>query len=322
MSVVIAGGAGFIGSRLAEKLAASGKRLLALDNLCRGREEFIAPLEKGGQLVFKRIDLADQAATQEAITAFAKNDPVEIVWHLAANSDIPAGIADSRVDLQDTFMTTFSILQTMKSLDIPQLAFASSSAIYGEFGPDTLLREDIGPLMPISNYGAMKLASEAAICAAGASWLERAMIFRFPNVVGTPATHGVILDFVRKLFETPDVLPVLGDGSQQKAYLHIDDLVDAMLYIVDNASGKLDVFNIGPDDDGCAVRQIAEMAVQAISPKARIEYGTGDRGWVGDVPKFRYSVEKLAKLGWKPRQSSTQAVKKAINEIVLQEKSL
>lgn len=320
MSFVIAGGAGFIGSRLAEKMVSAGESALILDNLCRGSRAYLAPLEKSGRVTFMEVNLADQTATREAIERYAKEHPVEAVWHLAANSDIPAGISDASVDLRDTFMTTYSLLQAMKALGIPRLAFASSSAIYGEFPPEVALREDIGPLMPISNYGAMKLASEAAICAAAASWLERAMIFRFPNVVGTPATHGVILDFVRKLKASPDRLAVLGNGSQQKVYLHVEDLIDAMLFIMKNAPGRLDIYNIGPSDAGCRVSQIAEMVVEAVSPEARIEYGSADRGWVGDVPRFRYSVDKLGKLGWQPGMNSVQAVKKAIAEIVAREK--
>jgi UDP-glucose 4-epimerase len=239
---------------------------------------------------------------------------------MAANSDIPAGIADPAIDLRDTFMTTFNTLLVMRELGIGNLNFASSSAIYGDLG-DAEIHEDMGPLQPISNYGAMKLASEAQIRAAVESYLGRANIFRFPNVVGPPATHGVILDFVRKLAATPDELTVLGDGTQQKLYLHVQDLVSAMLHIADHAPDRFNVLNIGPQDTGATVRQIAESVRDRIAPRARIAFGEGNRGWVGDVPKFRYSTSRLAALGWQPKLTSREAVARAVDEIASQEAS-
>jgi UDP-glucose 4-epimerase len=239
------------------------------------------------------------------------------VWHLAANSDIPAGVTDPLVDHRDTFLTTFNMLMVMRELKIPAIRFSSSSSIYGEFG-DKLIEEDSGPLRPISNYGAMKLAAEAQISAARETFLERADIFRFPNVVGTPATHGVIYDFVAKLRRTPDRLDVLGDGSQQKPYMHVDDLIDAMLFIAARADERLNVFNIGPDDDGVTVRFIAETVRDIVAPGAVIRFGAGDRGWVGDVPKFRYSTARLERLRWRPKLSSADAVRRAAREIAAQ----
>src|SRR5262249_33386313 len=154
------------------------------------------------------------------------------------------------------------------------IRFSSSSSIYGEFG-DALIEEDSGPLRPISNYGAMKLASEAQISSALEAFLQRADIFRFPNVVGTPATHGVIHDFVAKLRSAGDHLDVLGDGTQQKPYMHVDDLVDAMLFIAHRASGRLNVFNIAPHDDGVTVRFIAETVRDIVAPTAEIRFGSG-----------------------------------------------
>lgn len=319
MAVVITGGAGFIGSLLAARFASRGEKALILDNLCRGRREHLAAIEREGTIAFRELDLADEAATLEAMREYIRREPVSAVWHMAANSDIPAGIADAHVDLRDTFLTTFSVLNAMRALKIPCLAFASSSAIYGDLGGETPLREDIGPLLPISNYGAMKLASEALISAAAESWLERALIFRFPNVIGVPATHGVILDFVRKLKKKRGCLHVLGNGSQQKAYLHAESLLDAMLFIAENAGARINVYNIGPDDAGCRVSEIAECVVRAVSPGAAIAYGSENRGWVGDVPRFVYSVEKLAALGWRPPASSREAVERAVMEIAEQE---
>jgi len=174
-------------------------------------------------------------------------------------------------------------------------------------------------LMPISNYGAMKLASEALISASLESFLDKVCIFRFPNVVGVPATHGVILDFIRKLKKDPSRLEVLGNGKQQKTYLHVNELVEAMIFINNNTGNGMHFYNIGALDDGVFVYQIAEEVVKEVSPEAKIFYQDADRGWVGDVPSFYYSVDKLKKLGWSPKLSSLEAIKTATKEISVQE---
>jgi UDP-glucose 4-epimerase len=312
---VITGGAGFVAVNLTRRLLADGERVLALDDLSRGRRELLAQFEGSTGFSFAEVDCADDEAV---FSVMAGADGATHVWHLAANSDIPAGIADPRIDLKRTFLTTFCVLQAMrKTCGDALMHFASSSAIYGDHG-EAEIGEDMGPIAPISNYGAMKLASEAQIRAAVEAWLPGADIFRFPNVIGAPATHGVILDFVRKLKETPGRLDVLGDGTQQKAYLHVDDLVEAMLHVA-GLEGRYKVFNIGPSDDGITVAAIAEAVRDRVSPKARIVFGEGARGWVGDVPRFRYSVRRLTETGWSPTLGSLAAVRRAIDEIALQE---
>ena len=247
------------------------------------------------------------------ISLFAGLGKITDVWHLAANSDIPAGVEDPSIDLQRTFLTTVGTLAAMRTHGISTLHFASSSAIYGDLGMREIV-EDIGPLEPISNYGAMKLASEAQIRASVEAYLPRANIFRFPNVIGVPATHGVIMDFIAKLRATPHRLDVLGDGSQQKAYLHVDDLIEAMLHIA-SRDGRYVVYNIGPTDEGVTVRWIAETVRDYVAPNATIHFGEGSRGWVGDVPRFWYSTARLRATGWAPRVGSEDAVRRAVAEI-------
>lgn len=311
---LIAGGAGFIGVNLAAKLIDQGDEVIVVDDLSRGTLAAMATLQKSNAFHFIELDCSQA----DALDAALGDHKIDEIWHLAANSDIPAGVADYRVDLQQTFLTTVGLLDVMKRRTIATLHFASSSAIYGDLG-DKLIHEDIGPLQPISNYGAMKLASEAQIRAAHEAYVGKVSIFRFPNVIGVPATHGVILDFVHKLKQTPEVLDVLGDGSQQKAYLHVDDLIRAMLHIR-LQPGPFAVFNIGPTDDGITVRSIAERVRDQLCPDARLSFGEGNRGWVGDVPKFRYSVQRLIDSGWQPSLSSEQAMHRAVDEIIAQER--
>jgi UDP-glucose 4-epimerase len=294
--------------------------VFGVDNFCRGQLSNLSNVIEHPNFSFSEVEMTNLVEYREAIMNFHEREAITEVWHLAANSDIPAGVADANVDLQDTFMTTFNTLEVMKELKISVLAFASSSAIYGDLGEQPLV-EDVGPLLPISNYGAMKLASEAAISAAAESYLERAFLFRFPNVIGIPATHGVMLDFVRKLKNTPDNLDVLGDGSQQKAYLHVEELIDAMLTIYTKATEKVAFYNIGAGDDGVKVQFIAEEMVRQFNSSASISYGEGNKGWVGDVPRFIYSIDKLKSLGWAPKLGSVGAVRKSIREVIAQEKS-
>lgn len=316
--IVVTGGAGFIAHGIIQRLLELGKTILAIDNLAGGSLENIAPMRAKRNFAFAQADLADLEAYRQTLAANVELGPVTDVWHMAANSDIPAGLRDNNIDLRDTFITTFNTLQIMEEQGARRLIFASSSAIYGDL-QDKILSEDSGPLLPISNYGAMKLASEAVITAAAEKFLERALLFRFPNVVGVPATHGVILDFVRRLRINGTRLEVLGDGTQRKPYLHVSDLVDAIFAIEARSLSKVDVFNIGPEDSGVTVRQIAEETIAVVAPGAELRFGVGDKGWVGDVPRFRYSIEKLRSLGWKPKLSSLDAARRAIREIARQE---
>lgn len=318
MAILITGVAGFIGSHLAQKFLAQGLQVIGIDNLCRGSLRNIAQIQFNPKFTFCNADLSDLDQYQNLVMDYQKSHSIKEVWHLAANSDIPAGISNAQIDLRDTFLTTYNTLEVMRQFNISTIAFASTSAVYGNLG-DQLLTEDIGPLFPISNYGAMKLASEALISASVESFLKAAYIFRFPNVIGAPATHGVIIDFINKLKSTPENLDVLGNGTQQKSYLHVQDLIDAMLMIRNSSNAPLNYFNIGAGDNGISVRDIAEIVVQSVSPNASITYGEGDKGWIGDVPRFKYSIQKLKNLGWMPQLNSEQAVRLAVKQILADE---
>jgi UDP-glucose 4-epimerase len=308
-TVLITGAAGFVGSHLADRLLEQGHRVIGIDNLSRGRRGNLDEALRNPAFRFFEADLTDLASYRRIVADFR----ITTIWHMAANSDIPNGIADPNVDHRDTFQTTFNTLLVMREAGIPRIAFASSSAVYGAH--DEPLTEDTGPLFPISNYGAMKLASEALISAALESFLERAWIFRFPNVVGPRATHGIIFDLLAKLRTNPPDLEVLGDGTQQKPYLHISDLLDAMFTIQEATSGALNYFNIGPPDEGATVLYIAQAVLREASPSTPIRFTGGNKGWAGDVPRFQYCIEKIKRLGWQPKLTSAQAIERATAEI-------
>ena len=317
---VIFGGAGFIGSNLINALLINAnEQVLCVDNLSRGREDYIQNYFTNDHFCFEECDITDYDALKKIMCKYQLSPDITRIWQLAANSDIPAGVSDLSIDLKDTFLTTVNLLKLMKAMNWKELYFASTSAIYGDHG-DTVLHEEIGKCLPISNYGAMKLASEAAISAACEDFLDFARVYRFPNVIGIPATHGVIFDFITNLLRNPTELTVLGNGSQRKSYLHVSELIDAILFINANSKQKkhIDIFNIGPNDNGIYVHEIAKIVADLFDPLHQILFGTENRGWIGDVPRFNYSIEKLTKLGWAPKMHSREAIKLASIEILNQ----
>ena len=307
MNILITGGAGFIGSHLDDALIARRHQLTIVDNLVLGRKENIEHLIGNPNFRFIEADLLDMPKMRE-IFAEGKFD---MVYHLAANSDIQKGGKDPMVDYNLTFNTTFNVLQLLKEFEIKKFFFASTSAIYGE--TYDVLNEDYGPLKPVSNYGAGKLASEAFISAFSSTYGIQTWITRFPNVVGERFTHGVIYDFIKKLRNNPEELEVLGNGEQCKPYVYVKDLVEAILYVIDHASEKYNVYMIG-SDSRTKVKEIAAMVIEEMGLNAKIRYTGGDRGWVGDVPEFRYDLTKINKLGWTAPHNSNESVRLAIQK--------
>lgn len=307
MNVLVTGGAGFIGSHLDDALIARGHQLTIVDNLVLGRKENIEHLIGNPNFRFIKADLLDMTKMREIFAEGKFN----MVYHLAANSDIQKGGKDPMVDYNLTFNTTFNVLQLLKEFEIKKFFFASTSAIYGE--TYDVLNEDYGPLKPVSNYGAGKLASEAFISAFSSTYGIQTWITRFPNVVGERFTHGVIYDFIHKLQKNPEDLEVLGNGEQCKPYVYVKDLVEAILYVIDHSSEKYNVYMIG-SDSRTKVKEIAAMVIEEMGLNAKIRYTGGDRGWVGDVPEFRYDLTKINKLGWTAPHNSNESVRLAIQK--------
>ena len=307
MKILVTGGAGFIGSHLDDALLAKGHQLTIVDNLVLGRKDNIEHLIGNPNFLFIEADLLDITKMHEIFT----EGKFDMVYHLAANSDIQKGGKDPMVDYNLTFNTTFNVLQLLKEFEIKKFFFASTSAIYGE--TYDVLNEDYGPLKPVSNYGAGKLASEAFISAFSSTYGIQTWITRFPNVVGERFTHGVIYDFIKKLRNNPEELEVLGNGEQCKPYVYVKDLVEAILYVIDHASENYNVYMIG-SDSRTKVKEIAAMVIEEMGLNAKIRYTGGDRGWVGDVPEFRYDLTKINKLGWTAPHNSNESVRLAIQK--------
>ncbi len=309
MKILITGGAGFIGSHLCDYLLNANNEIVVLDNLSLGRENNISHLIKNESFKFIKGDILDQLLLEEIF----KNNNFDIVFHMAANSDIAQSFHNPSVDKDNTFMTTYTLLGMMKKYNVKKIVFASTSAIYGDTAD--VLHENYGPLKPVSHYGAAKLASESFISSFVENYGLQAWIVRFPNVVGERATHGVIFDFIKKLRKDEDKLEVLGNGEQFKPYLYVKDLVEAILFVWQNSNEKLNVYNLGVDSR-TKVKDIARIVIEEMHLNASIEYTGGDRGWVGDVPEFNYDLSKVNNLGWKAKLTSNEAVRKAIQYIL------
>lgn len=307
MNILITGGAGFIGSHLCDELLCGGHRVVVVDNLVLGRKENIVHLLDRNDFSFVEEDLLNLPALEQVF----EQGHFDMVYHLAANSDIQKGGKDPLVDYHLTFNTTFNVLQCLRKYGVKRFFFASTSAIYGETYDQ--LTETYGPLQPVSNYGAGKLASEAFISAFSSAYDIQTWIARFPNVVGERFTHGVIYDFIHKLRKNPGKLVVLGNGEQIKPYLYVKDLVEGIQFICQNTHERFNVYNLG-SESRTRVKEIAAMVIEEMGLNASIEYTGGDRGWVGDVPEFKYDLSKVHALGWCAKHDSNTSVRLAIQK--------
>lgn len=311
MYVLVAGGAGFIGSHLIDRLLAEGHRVLCADKLIMG-DRTIQHLRNNPLFSFCQAELADQSIVDHIF----EENRIDVVYHLAANSDIQKGGLEPSIDFNDTFLTTRALLEGMRKYDVNKLFFASTSAVYGEM-MDIELKETTGGLMPISYYGGAKLASEALISSYVSMCDMSTVIFRFPNVIGPRLTHGAVFDFIRKLRRNPHELEILGNGTQCKPYIYVLDLVDAIMKLTRSiGSGEL-VYNISVNSHGTTVTRIAEIVVEELNLQNVVfKYTGGDRGWKGDVPRFSYDISKVLSTGWIPQYTSDEAVRQTVKDAI------
>jgi len=283
-----------------------GYEIVALDNLSAGKLESIEQWFGNTRFTFLKGDLLDLDTIEKTL------EGCDVVFHLAANPDVRIGANDTKIDYEQNVLATYRLLEAMKnSKSCKNIVFTSSSTIYGD-AKTIPTPEDYGPLRPISLYGASKLASEALISGYSHLFNFRGILCRLANIVGPNSTHGVIYDFIRNLRRNRKTLQILGDGTQNKSYLYVDDCVEAILTVAERAQDQVEIFNVGSDDmiDVLAIAEIVadEMDLKEVKMLLTREISDG-RGWKGDVRRMLLDISKINKLGWKPKWNSHQAVR-------------
>jgi UDP-glucose 4-epimerase len=310
--VFVTGGAGFIGSHLLRALLRDQTigTVVVFDNFSSGQRSHI-PVQPPSQLSTIEGDLKDIEAVKIGMTG------CDQVFHLAANPDIAKAATQPSVDFWEGTYLTQNVLEAMRATGTNSIVYTSGSGVYGE-NARVAFSEDYGPCVPISTYGASKLASEALVAAYCHMFGIRGRAFRFANVVGPRQTHGVGYDFVSRLRRDPTRLRILGNGKQNKSYIHVDDVLTAMFKASADSANPFEIYNVATDDY-ITVDQIAEIAITEYGldhSKVRYEYTGGDRGWKGDVPVVRFDVSKIKALGWRAKRTSIQAVRDAIQAMI------
>ena len=309
MRALVTGGAGFIGSHLIDALITSGYKVRVIDNLSSGKLEFIKTHIDSGKLEFQEGDMTSLSDVEVATKG------IDCVFHLAANPDIRLGTRVTDTDLKQGTIATYNLLESMRINGVKKIVFASSSVVYGEDAP-LPTPESYGPCLPISLYGASKLASEGLITSWAGTFDFQAWIFRFANIIGERGTHGVIFDFIHKLKNDHSRLEVLGNGLQEKSYMEVKECVNAILHVYDTQDKQINLFNLGSHDT-CSVKRIAEIVTEETGYKdAKIEYTGGSRGWAGDIPRARLGIEKMLSTGYAVEYNSEDAVRYTARSLI------
>ena len=296
----ITGGAGFIGSTLADRLLACGVGVTVYDNLVTGFTEFLADAQRQPGFAFVKGDLLDEAALGRAMAG------CDFVFHLAANADVRFGTTHPRKDLEQNTIATYNVLEAMRANGIRRIAFSSTGSVYGE-APVIPTPEDAPFPVQTSLYGASKLAGEGLIAAYCEGFDFQGWIFRFVSILGERYTHGHIFDFYQKLLDDPTVLPVLGNGRQRKSYLYIQDCLDAMLTAIARAEARVNILNLGTEEYVEVNDSIATITAHlGVAP--RLAYSGGDRGWIGDNQFIFLETRRIRVLDWAPKLTIRQGI--------------
>ena len=312
--IFVTGAAGFIGSHVVDALLADGYEVTAYDNLSSGKMSRIEHnLGKDG-FRFIQANLLDFDALKNAMVDH------DLVWHLAANTDIPGGFVNTDIDLKNCVIGTYNTVEAMRQNEIASIIFSSTGAIYGESCRREAVTENIGPLLPLSLYAAGKIGSEAFISAYCSLFNLRGWMFRFGNVVGGRMGHGVIFDFVQKLRRNPKELEILGDGRQEKNYFLVEECIEGMAYAFKNAKltneKPCDLFNLGTDST-TKVTTIANVVIEEMGlTDVEIFFTGGERGWPGDQPQVHILSNRMHELGWSTRHTSDEAVRIAVRRLL------
>lgn len=298
--IFVTGAAGFIGSNLVDYLLTLDADVVGYDNLSTGRMDFLAEATKHPRFHMVQGDVLDPDALTQAMRG------VDLVFHFAANADIRFGLEHPRKDLEQNTIATFNVLEAMRACGVRRIAFASSSAVYGE--PDVIpTPETVAFPVPTSLYGASKSAAEGLIHGYCEGYGFQGCVFRFVSILGERYTHGHVFDFYKQLTQHPDRLFVLGDGHQRKSYLYVRDCLEAIMLAVDKAPPKGIVLNLGVDEF-CEVNDSVRWICEAMQVSPTLEYGGGRRGWIGDSPFTFLDCSRMRALGWRPKLSIREGI--------------
>ena len=300
----ITGCAGFIGSSLTDRLLSLGIEVTGFDNFSTGQEQFLVSALNNPMFRLVRGDLLDETTLTHAM------EECEMVFHLAANADVRFGTNHPRRDLEQNTIATYNVLEAMRHNGIRRIAFSSTGSVYGE-AQVIPTPEDAPFPIQTSLYGASKLAGEGLISAYCEGFGFQSWIFRFVSILGERYTHGHVFDFYKKLKANPTRLDVLGNGTQRKSYLYIQDCIDALLMAVEHAPNRVNIFNLGVDNY-CQVNDSIGWICEELGFKPELHYSGGDRGWIGDNPFIHLSVDKIRSLGWEPKLSIREGVIKTV----------
>ncbi len=304
MRAFVPGGAGFIGSHAVDRLLGTPAvdHVTVFDNFSSGQPDHLPG--ESSRLSVIRGDISDLPGLSAAMQGH------DVVFHFASNPDISQALTKPSIDFWQGTVLTQNIVEAMRCTGTRQIVYASGSGVYGDYGHE-LLDEDFSPMLPVSTYGASKLAGESILCAYCHMFGVQAWVFRFGNVVGPRQTHGVLFDFVRRLKADPAHLSIKGDGEQSKPYVHVEDVLNAVWLAWQNTSERFNYFNVATDD-ATTVREIASLAANALGLSGvGFEYGGGARGWPGDVPVVRLDSSKIKALGWRAQRNSRQSLEDA-----------
>jgi len=307
--ILVTGGAGFIGSHLVDKLISKNNKVVVFDNLSSGNVKNLEALKDNNNFSFVKGDLLKPEDIESAL------DDVSKVYHIAANPEVRLGEVDTKTHFEQNIVASYNLLEAIRKNNIKKIIFTSTSAVYGD--AKVIPTPEEYPTMPISTYGASKLAVEGMLSSFCHTFGMQAVVFRFANVIGSRSDHGVLIDFIKKLKNNPRELEILGDGSQTKSYIYIDDCIEGMLFGEEKAKNDFEIFNLGSEDK-ITVKEIADLVVNSLGLKDvryRFTGGYEGRGWKGDVKFMQLSIDKIKKLGWKPKYNSKEAVRKAINDL-------
>lgn len=306
----ITGGAGFIGAHLANRLIdTTDARVTVFDNFSTGRRWHFGKRIDNPRLEVVAGNCQDQ---RQVVDAIAGHD---MVFHLASNSDIARAATDPAIDFENGTLLTHNVLEAMRKTGLKRIAFTSGSGVYGEV-PPVPIPEDYDRMIPVSTYGACKLACEALVSAYSFMFDMQGIVFRFANVVGPQQTHGVAYDFIQRLAQDASKLKIFGDGTQSKPYVHVDDVLDAFLLIEGRERVGYEYYNVG-SQDFLTVHEIADIVTERMGLSGvNYEFTGGNRGWKADVPVYRLDTGKIRAQGWANRKNSRQAVTAAVDSMI------